>query len=121
MYSVSRVIDGATYTISGGSLARFLNNYVTVEGTEGLAARIETVAHEVAAEAIAPIAATAQPSDAEVARDASDDLADLIRNAPDRNTLTVLWRQNKDKWADYNHLAVERGKELDKIKAKESK
>lgn len=111
------VTDVGTVRISGETLDEFTQNYKDVGGIKAFAELMRDYAGDNAMTAIKE-----KFPDAEEVTDqatvATDELAELIRNAPDKNAILALWRANKDKWAPYNDLAKKRTKELEKAAKK---
>jgi hypothetical protein len=113
MFSISKTVDDTTYTISGDTFMEFVAAYSEVEGLDGFILSVDSLAAQNAAHAVAPIAAADQAAP-ESPPNVSDELADLIRNAPDTRALESLWRAHKETWnGEYNKLANERKKQLE--------
>lgn len=115
MLQISTTINEVVYTIGADDFGGFVAAVKEVEGLFGLHQAVQELTHQVAEAAVAPIAAQGPPGGSETHADASDELADLIRQAPDSNSLVALWRAHKDEWTgEYNKLADKRKKELEK-------
>lgn len=113
-FSVSTTVDGIAYSISAETCGELIGLLYETDGVGGFVAAVQEVHGEIAGRAVAPIAAPDQDG-AGSAPEPQDELADLIRNAPDVKALTALWRAHKARWnADYNNLADKRKKELEK-------
>lgn len=126
-FSVSKTIGELTYTISHDDLTGYVAALHEANGLHGLQElTIETgdpwnkpepgseASVSRAVEHLSEIGHVVEPG---THSEPGDELADLIRSAPDAKTLLGLWRHNKAKWnSDYNHMADKRKKELEKKK-----
>lgn len=119
MFSVSMIgADGVTYSIGAYGLEEFAAAYDEANGLHGLASKVSELDQAIAERSVAPIAAADQAAPV-TTPGVSDELADLIRGAPDLRALSALYKANKAAWnGDYNKLAGERRKQLEKAAAK---
>lgn len=116
-FSVSFTVAELTYAIEADDLDTFVTFYERARGLGGFMATVQELDQRFAEENLADIAKPDQdgPSEPVTTPGVSDELADLIRGAPDVAALTGLYRAHKARWnGDYNKLAGKRRQELDK-------